>query len=194
MQIEEDKRKIRLAAKVKRDSLTQTEISLWSDVICRKLSEQSFFQNAGTVCFYYPLGSEVNLLPLAKLSLESGKQTAFPRVNGSNMDFYRISSLEEFTEGAFHVMEPTGSDILCTENALILVPGLVFDAYGGRMGYGKGYYDRYFSRYPFLQKAGICYEMQKTGKVPYDEHDIFMDMVVTEQGICRCDNNQIKGG
>lgn len=183
MQIEEKKNKLRAAAKKKRDSLQREEAIRWSDAICKALQEQLFFQEAETVCLYYPLGNEVNLLPLARIAIESGKQAAFPRVNGSSMEFYQVSGIDGFAEGAFHVMEPVGGNLISAEEALILVPGLAFDGQGRRMGYGKGYYDRYFSRHPACQKAGICYEMQKVEEVPCSIYDISMDLVVTEQGI-----------
>lgn len=181
--IEEEKRKIRSEARQNRDSLSQAQIRLWSDMICENLHKQPFFQAAEIVYFYYPLGSEVNLLPLAQKTLDLGKQAAFPRVDGSDMAFYQVSGLEEFAEGAFHVMEPVGDVIMDRAAALVLVPGLVFDSQRNRMGYGKGYYDRYFARYPGCHKVGVCYGMQRIPQVPCGEFDIPMDMVVTECGL-----------
>lgn len=180
--IEEEKRKIRSEARQNRDLLSQAQIRLWSDMICENLQKQPFFKAAETIYFYYPLGSEVNLLPLAQRAMDLGKQAAFPRVNGSEMAFYQVSSLEEFAEGAFHVMEPVGDDVMDRTAALVFVPGLIFDSQGNRMGYGKGYYDRYFARYPDCRKVGICYGMQRISRVPCGEFDIPMDMVVTECG------------
>ena len=179
--IEENKEPIRTAAKRQRDALSKEETARWSHEICKILLKQSFFKEAGSVCFYYPLGSEVNLLPLAQKALVLGKQTAFPRVNGSNMEFYSVTDLKEFAAGAFHVMEPLGGEVICGGDALVLAPGLAFDTFGNRMGYGKGYYDKYFARYPGCRKIGVCYEMQMISKVPCGLYDIPMDAVVTEQ-------------
>lgn len=179
-QIEENKRSLRTEAKRKRDALSREERLQWSDRICRKLERQADFLNAAVICFYYPLGSEVNLLPLAQRALDLGKQAAFPRVNGGDMEFYRVSDLEAFAEGAFHVMEPLGEEVICGTDALVLVPGLVFDVSGNRMGYGKGYYDKYFARYPGCRKIGVCFGMQIVPEVPCGPYDIPMDAVVTE--------------
>lgn len=187
-QIEESKRQLRTAAKRKRDALSEAEITRWSGEICKILEEQPTFRNAVAIFFYYPLGSEVNLLPLAQKALDLGKQVAFPRVKGSDMEFYLVSDLKRFAEGAFHVMEPLGSEAASSEHALVLVPGLAFDVRGSRMGYGKGYYDRYFANYPGCQKIGICYQMQMVEDVPYGKHDIFMDEVITEYGGKLCQN------
>lgn len=180
--IEENKKYLRTAAKQKRDALSQTEIARWSGEICRVLAEQPDFRESETIFFYYPLGSEVNLIPLAQKALDLGKQVAFPRVKGSEMEFYLVPDLKRFVEGAFHVMEPVGGEAIESEEALALVPGLIFDNYGNRMGYGKGYYDRYFARYPGCRKIGICYGMQVVPNVPCEEHDIPMEAVVTEYG------------
>ena len=68
-------------------------------------------------------------------------------------------------------------------NQSVLVPGLAFDAQGRRMGYGKGYYDKYFARYSECIKVGICYAVQIIDEVPTSQYDITMDAVATEQGI-----------
>ena len=173
---------MRLDARQRRDALSGMEVSQWSDKICRILEEQPCFMEPENICFYYPLGNEVNLLPLAERALQSGKRVSFPRVSGDDMEFYQVSDLQEFAEGAFHVMEPTSRDVMGGD-ALVFVPGLLFDGRGGRMGYGKGYYDRYFSRHMGCRKIGVCYEMQFIRQVPCNRYDVLMDDVVTEQGI-----------
>ncbi len=182
-QITEDKRKLRADARRRRDALSYEDIRGWSNEICRVLGEQPTFQDARTVCFYYPLGSEASLLPLAKAALALGKQAAFPRVAGNDMDFYRVLSLEGFSAGAFHVMEPVGDTVVREQGMLVFVPGLAFDGQGGRMGYGKGYYDKYFARTPCCRKIGVCYEMQIVSQVPCGDFDVRMDAVATERGI-----------
>ncbi len=173
----------RAEARRKRDALGRAEISLLSEKICETLQSHPCFLKAETIYFYYPLGSEADLLPLAELALSLGKKAAFPRVCGDDMDFYQIHALTEFEKGSFGVMEPTGTKRMEEANALVIVPGLAFDACGGRMGYGKGYYDRYFVKYPGCRKIGICYETQIIPKAPCGKKDIFMDMLVTDQRI-----------
>ena len=74
-QITERKRKLRADMKQKRDGINQEERKRWSGAICRNLQNQPAFRKAETVCFYYPLGSEVNLLPLAQTTLDLGIRT-----------------------------------------------------------------------------------------------------------------------
>lgn len=177
------KKQIRLSLKQKRSVLSDLEVRSLSETICDVLQKHLCFQNADKICLYYPLGKEVNLLPLASAALALRKQTAFPRVNDSELEFYQVQTLSEFVQGTFGVMEPVSSEKISAEHGLVLVPGLAFDTEGGRMGYGKGYYDRYFARYPECCKIGICYEMQLISKVPCDQHDVRMDGVATEQGL-----------
>ena len=176
------KQQLRVVLKRRRELLSPKETQQLSAKICENLQNQPSFLQADTVYFYYPLNTEANLLLLAEKALSMGKQIAFPRVNGTKMDFYQVNSLTEFTEGTFHVMEPTGQQKICQKDPLVLVPGLAFDLQGRRMGYGKGYYDKYFARYPDCMKIGICYAMQIIDEVPTSQYDIPMDAVATEQG------------
>lgn len=133
---------------------------------------------------YYPLGSEVSLLLFYEFLLRQGILLAFPRVCGMSMDFYQVFSLDDFKEGAFHVMEPENfCQIAEWEDAICLTPGSVFDRTGGRFGYGKGYYDRYFEKHPHILRAGIAYEHQVEEKLPREPWDLPMDYLITEQGI-----------
>lgn len=99
------------------------------------------------------------------------------------MEFYPVTSLSDFVEGRFHIMEPMGEVPLRETEPFVLVPGLGFDKKGNRMGYGKGFYDRYFARFPSCRKIGAAFETQLMEKIPSQSHDIVMDFVVTEKGI-----------
>ena len=175
------KQQIRAVLKEKRDHLSQEQIITYSERICEKILNYILAKNPEMVFFYYPLGKEVNLLPLADKLLTSGKKIAFPRTSGEDMDFYQSTSLSDFQKGAFGIMEPIGETMLEEPEAMILVPGLGFDKKGNRIGYGKGFYDRYFTRFPDTQKLGIAYEVQILEELPADEYDIPMDRIVTER-------------
>lgn len=182
----ETKKQIRSRLRQRRESLSLEQMGSLSAEICRKLEEQPWFFQTETICFYYPLGTETNLLPLAEKALALGKTAAFPRVEGKEMEFYKAASLEEFQEGSFHVMEPVSRIPAAEPGRTVLVPGLGFDRRGNRMGYGGGYYDRYFARYPECFKIGIAYEVQLVEGLEPEMHDISMDAVVTERGVYFC--------
>lgn len=177
------KKLLRQEARMRRNSLAAAKRQGYSQKTCRLLAAWEVFWEAETVYFYYPLGSELDLLPVAREALKLGKTVAFPRTEGDGMDFYRVWSLEEFKEGAFHVMEPLGDWKVQEEAPLILVPGLAFDHRKRRIGYGRAYYDRYFRRFPDAVKAGICFWEQLVEQIPMEAHDFTMDYLVTEKGI-----------
>ncbi len=179
----QEKQQSRAVQMAARAHLSQNQVQKASLEICVKVQACSWFWQAEWVYFYYPLGKEVNLLPLAQQALERGMQIAFPRVEGNEMDFYQVSSLDGFREGSFHVMEPTGKHAIQEKSPLVLVPGVGFDLHGTRMGYGKGYYDRYFSRCPLCHKIGIAHSVQLVEQLPKDPFDVPMDAIVTEQDL-----------
>lgn len=176
----ERKQQIRAELKQKRDLLTKEQVMEASQRICEKLLCYIHKEQPEVVYFYYPLGKEVNLLPLAEELLKEGRKIAFPRTSGETMEFYPVTSLTDFVEGNFHIMEPKGKVPLAEEEPLVLVPGLGFDRKGNRMGYGKGFYDRYFARFPSCRKIGASYWSQIVEELPCGEYDVAMDEVVTE--------------
>lgn len=194
----------------KRNRLTARQVEEWSRKICEHLLCREIFLKAETICFYYPLGNEVNLLRTAEEALRMGKQVAFPKTEGDRMWFCPVKNLSDFKEGNFHVMEPVGGEQLVDNPILILVPGVVFDRRKNRMGYGKGFYDRYLAeiskeqynipegsrdrkralnaiqscenRNPVVT-MGIAYECQLAETIPTEETDIPMDYILTEHGL-----------
>lgn len=177
------KEQIRQTYREMRNHLTKEQVQEWSERICTRLLESELFQKAEGICFYYPLGNEVDLLSVANEALKQGKCISFPRTEGADIRFYQVEDLMDFKEGCFHVMEPVSDKFFAIERPLILTPGLVFDEQKNRMGYGKGYYDRYAAGMPEAVKVGIAYEMQLTEAVPVDSFDIPMDHIITEERI-----------
>lgn len=183
----EAKKQIRKEFLAKRNALGEETVRELSGAICEKLKEylcmQAGLQENG-VYGYYPHGREVSLLELYSWLLAQHIPLAFPRVNGEMMEFYRVTSMEEFQEGAFHIMEPV---LKCRradlKKAYCLVPGSVFDEAGNRYGYGKGYYDRYFRKNKQLKRIGVSYEMQLQPEIPTEANDIKMQILVTESKI-----------
>ena len=117
----QEKQQFRAVRKAARARLSQNQVQKASLEIAAKVQVCSWFRQAEWVYFYYPLGKEVNLLPLAQQALERGMQIAFPRVEGNEMGFYQVSSLADFREGFFHVMEPTGKHAIQEKSPLVLV-------------------------------------------------------------------------
>ena len=108
------------------------------------------------------------------------------------MDFFYIDSLKQLEEGTFHVMEPVrGSEKADPLQQPVIVPGSVFGRDGSRYGYGKGYYDRFFAKYPRLRRYAVCYEHQLEETLPIDPHDVGREY---EADVIRINSQSGKGG
>ena len=177
----EQKKPIRQTYRKRRDGLSRKQVQEWSAAMTKLLTASPLFCQAKTILCYYPLGNEANLLIAAQKALNFGKTVGFPKTEGEVIRFYRVRDLDTFREGPFHVMEPVSQELLQEEAPLILVPGVAFDEKKNRMGYGKGYYDRYGAYAPNAVRIGISYEMQLAKHIPAGPYDIPMDYLLTER-------------
>ncbi len=174
-------KQLRDQAKGRRDGLPLEERKRLSSKICSRL-KQALRDRPGArkILFFYPLGSEVDLLPLAEELLEEEYQIFFPVTRKDGIVFYRVTDLSNFKEGAFHVMEP-----VCREEAyeggeaVSLTPGLLFTMRGSRIGYGGGYYDRFLYSHPRVFSIGVCFEEQIEEEIPQETWDVSMDAICT---------------
>ena len=118
--------------------------------------------------------------------IKEGTAVFCPRVEGQDMTFYRLLGLEDLKEGYKGIPEPDLEKGLESDapspDDLMLVPGLLFDREGGRIGYGGGYYDRYMEAHPCV-RAGLCFSDQiREEKLPQMPWDISVDLLVSDQG------------
>lgn len=180
------KQQIRKDHILKRNGLLDAEVSRLSEKICIQVKEfldkKKDLKKCG-VYGYYPHGKEVSLLGLYAWLLSQNVPLAFPKTTKDAMEFYLVSSMEGFAEGRFHIMEPKSCRRADFAHAVCLTPGSVFDRGLNRYGYGKGYYDRYFSVHTNLYRLGIAYESQMEETIPAGEYDMKMHAVATEAGI-----------
>ncbi len=186
-ELEEERNRIRSRFQKMRAGMPAALVQQRSLEISALVLDWEVYQQAGRIFFYYPLGTEVSLVPVMKHALQSGKRIAFPKVNGDLMDFYEITDLDELKEGSFHVMEPESRERIVSDKnpELCFVPGIVFDRMGGRFGYGKGYYDRYFQEKGSVKLTGCAYDFQITDRLPVTCQDVRMDYLLGEKGIVR---------
>lgn len=134
---------------------------------------------------YVDAKREVETRLIMQQAWEDGRKVAAPRVDGDGiMHYYYIESLEDLEPGSFGIMEPKKSCPLCeTEKGLLLMPGVAFDEHCHRVGYGGGYYDRYLERHPGLVHIALAFEFQVFPEVPFEDHDILPERIVTEDRI-----------
>ena len=187
--IREYKRKLRDKYKTIRKNLSKEEKNALDNEIKDRVCRLRQYKKADTLLCYVSTPIEVNTIPLILQAFKDGKRVAVPRCidNTREMEFYYITSLDDLAPRTFGVLEPIdGRCQKATEfsNSICIVPGLAFDYAGFRLGYGKGYYDRFLCNYPFT-KVGVVYESCMRGKLPHGRFDIHVDVLVTQRAAKR---------
>ncbi len=136
---------------------------------------------------YVSSSIEVSTIGIINKAISDGKNVYTPRCaeNDNVMTFHRITSLNDLKEGKYGILEPdVNAPIYNSEDdALCVVPALSYDLSGYRLGFGKGYYDRFLSENKNALPIGICYECCMSESLPYDKHDKKAKLVVTEKMI-----------
>lgn len=165
-----------------RNSLSREEMVKASSIIQEKVLNSHEFNSSSIVGLYSPIGSEIDTSTLAKHIIESDKILAYPRVEGRyTMIFAKVvDPLIDLTLGRYGILEPSDTCEV-VEPDLVIVPGLAWDEHGYRIGYGKGYYDRYLSRNPDAARIGLAYDFQVLSSIPHGEMDVRVNMIVTER-------------
>lgn len=177
--MEVSKYDMRLKIKALKALLTETEKDSAATSVFDRLENTAAFQLAERILMYHSLPDEVNTHKFLN-KWKNVKRFYLPRVNGVNLELlpYNESRLEI---GSFHIEEPVGNDIHpVDEIELIIVPGVAFDTKGRRLGRGKGFYDRLLANAKAL-KIGVGYEFQLVDELPAEDHDVPVDMVITER-------------
>jgi 5-formyltetrahydrofolate cyclo-ligase len=134
--------------------------------------------------FYYPHQNEVNLLPLLNELKNEGKTVLLPKVNGGFIVPVLVKDLQNLKKGKFSILEPEGKIFSKEKIDVIFVPAIVFDKQGHRIGFGKGYYDRFLKDTKSI-KVGVAYDFQIVDEIPFEEHDVPVDFVITPTKIIK---------
>lgn len=152
-----------------------------SSAIIERLRRHPRFTAAHTLLLYSALPDEVPTQTLIDELAAQGKTVLLPRVvSATGMVLHRYTCQDDLQRGAFGIMEPTGLPFTDYEAIdVAVIPGMAFDHDGHRLGRGRGYYDRFLARVPFIYKIGICFPFQMVGEVPTSENDIPMDDVIS---------------
>jgi len=167
----------------RRASLSLTQVESYSRLIAGKLSELEPLINARSIMGYASIGNEVDLGSFLGEQADRGKTILLPRVetNGT-LAAVEFTGWQHTRRGAFNIKEPIGGEVAAPAIDVVLVPGLVFDGHGFRLGYGKGYYDRFLktlSKSTFI--CGICYDFQVVDNVCPHAGDVPVHWIVTEK-------------
>ena len=167
-----------------RNSLSRELIETASEMIQTKVMNMDEFMNAKTVAAYYPVGSEVSTLKILSSVLRMKKHLALPLVeDATTIVFAEVKDLEKDLEtGRYKIMEPKKHCLHASKIDLVLVPGIAWDEHGHRLGYGKGYYDRYLANLQ-TTTVGLAYDFQILEKIPREKNDFSVNLIVTEKRV-----------
>ena len=184
-----DKNTLRGVLLQKRAEFSREERKGMDRDIATGIIDSPLFKNASMLLIYAPMENEINLLSLAHVARKRGLPIAFPRCDKetNTMQFYILHEGQKLTPGAYGIPEPPEDAPVCQpdERALCIVPALSYDLSGNRIGYGKGYYDRYLATFPGV-KIGATYAAILLKNVPTEAHDLPVDWIFTERGAYHC--------
>ena len=177
----QDKSQLRKAMLARRQAIAEDELKRHEPAIIKRILALPCYGNASSMALYMPIRGEVSLLSLWQ---PEQRKILFPKVSGDNLVFSSAASVKDFRQGAYGILEPVSHrNMELSEIDLIFVPGVAFDRYGHRLGYGKGYYDRLIEKCPDVTFIGVCLDEFCLEKLPVDPWDAQVDFVVTQAGI-----------
>ena len=187
-EIRKRKNEIREKYKTLRAALDPKVKAGWDEAVCRSFISSATYRFASVLLLYAPKRDEVDVMPIARQALADGKRVAFPRCipDTHDMVFHFVDSLSQLISGSYGLREPSSDlevyDRGSPETAACLVPAIVYDRRGYRIGYGKGYYDRYLSSFTGSKVGTVCGEYI-IDSLPRGRYDLSVDFIVTERGI-----------
>ena len=184
----ETKSEIRKRILEVRKGLTDEEVTAKSEAIVQKVIKTPEYKEADNILLYADFCREVMTRGIFEDALLHRKRIYFPRVDKltNTMEFYQVISIRQLVRGYMDILEPR-EDIRLRyqfqpkEDTLAILPGVAFDTSGYRIGYGKGFYDKFLANRRQLSTMALAYACQIIDEIPIDEHDIKMDKIVTEE-------------
>lgn len=185
--IDSQKNELREKYKRLRKSFSKALKSELDSKIREKLLSLDIYRNTRALLAFVSTDIEVDTWKIISNTLELNKKTAVPLCDtkATAMRFYFIESFDDLKKGCFGILEPDAEKCVpagVNDAELMIVPGLAFDKNGYRIGFGKGYYDRFLSKYKGT-KIGVCYSSCIENELPCDKYDKKVDLIVTDKFI-----------
>lgn len=185
---ESEKSKLRYDYLKIRDRLEPTLRYAYSNIILSRIKKLKEYQDSKIVMFYLSYGSEVITDIMINEFLSDGKEVAVPVIQNPGdgiMTAVRINKIEDCFEKVYGIRQPEFNEdevVSKDEIDLIFVPGIVFDSNSGyRVGYGKGYYDRWLQGTDISKRVGLAFEVQLIDKLPNGKYDLPVGKILTEK-------------
>lgn len=181
------KKEIRAEVQKERRKLSRKDLLEKSRYIFESVAAHPWFQEAEIILLYMDYNGEVMTESIIERAWELGKCVGVPKVHGKSMEYYLIQSFGDLEAGAYGIREPKeGCPLLRTESrkqgeVLAVMPGVAFDAERNRIGYGGGYYDKYFENKGNINKIAVAFELQMVPHIEAEKFDLRPDCIVTEK-------------
>lgn len=180
MEQSKTKKELRREGLEKRNAMTTEARCRASVMMTERLLGHQWFYLSDTILGFAGYGSEISTDELLEEAIKLGKKVYLPKIYGEKMVFIRVYSLQNLTEGYKGIREPKEDteiyvyDEAHADKTLMLMPGVAFDPMHNRIGYGKGFYDKYLSDKPDLQLRTIAigFNCQQVGRIPVSDNDI----------------------
>lgn len=175
----------------KRNSLPKEEILQRSAQIKNNLFELEQYKKSRIIMFFVSFNSEVYTHDMVRAALKN-KNVVVPKVEQNGIEPSIIIDFDNLIpSGSFKIFEPIEIMKIAYKNiGIVLVPGIVFDKEGHRIGYGFGYYDKFLHKVPKAIKIGLAFDFQVIERIPREQHDVPVDLIVTEKRIIDCKKHQ----
>ncbi len=188
IQIKTEKNRIRSELLELRSQLDSAEKTAAEVKIFAYLRELATYRYSDTLLLYSPIKGELDVNIAAQAAVGDGKRIAYPisDPDSHTMKFGYVNSPDELTRGHFGILEPPPGAELFSDgvntHAICVVPALAFDAQGYRLGYGKGYYDRFLARFTGI-RVGLALSRFIVPRLPRGRYDLAVDVIITEDGV-----------
>lgn len=154
--------------------------SLKDEIIFNKVIDNEKVNEAKTMLIYVSFNDEVDTIKLIKYFINK-KKIAIPKIENDVMNFYYINSIDELKKGSFNVLEPFGTlKVTNFRNCVSITPGICYGKDGYRIGYGKGFYDRFYNKHKSIYKIGLCYHELLLDNIPHNKFDHKVDEIISD--------------
>lgn len=177
----ETKRDIRKRVLSYRDSMDKKEWEENSRKIQDCVLTHPFFLKLNSIYCYVDYRKEVGTESIIKKAWELGKRVAVPKIEGEEMNFYYISDFSDLKEGYRGILEPVTNVPAEDAHALVILPGVAFDRNRNRIGYGKGFYDKFMDKHPTFHTIALAFECQMLDAIDADTFDYKPEVLITEE-------------
>lgn len=170
---------------------SEEEIKRKSLKIKERLFSLPLFEKSKVIMFYVSFGSEVRTEDAIKETINRSKRVVVPKtlLKEKRLLLSELRDYEkELERGTFNILEPKEEclrEVSPQRLDLIIVPGVVFDEKGYRIGYGGGFYDRFLLEVDKIISIGLAFELQVVGEIPRQEHDLKVNLIITERRVIR---------